>query len=86
MLYCSPELMTIDEQSNHCVVHLLSLRKADCLSGDSLDASSRLLNASVQSVVCSLSQRCDAARLTIVSKLPNYRCRTALIEKGANSC
>jgi DNA-directed RNA polymerase subunit RPC12/RpoP len=39
--YCSSKLMTIDEQSNHCVVHLLRLRKTDRLSRQSFDASSQ---------------------------------------------
>lgn len=77
LLHWSPKLMTINEQSNHHIVHLLGLRKTDCLSCKSLDASSRLLNASAQSVVCWLSRRCDAARLRISGMLPNYQCRTA---------
>lgn len=74
----SPELMAIDEQSNHRVVHLLRLRKTDRLSRESLEPSSRLLNACAQFAVCLLSPRCDAVHLTIASKHPNYRCRIAL--------
>ena len=69
--------MTIDEQSNHRVVHLLRLRKTDRLSREPLNARSRLLNAAAQFAVCWLSQRCDAAHLTVASRLPNYPCRIA---------
>ncbi len=74
--------MTIDEQSNHRIMHLLRLRKTDCLSRQSFNACSRLSNAGAQFVVCWLSQLCDAAHLTIASKLPSYPCRIAWARTG----